>query len=389
MRRNKGITLVEVIVTLAIIAIVIPLVYSVFFAGAKSYSFSTNKGFAQQDLRFTADILTKELRFATDVSDEGLNTREYYSLRIDDEGNLVKTKHLYQDDDTIVDTIITTIPGNWHSINIVNNNLGVINIELEQIEQSGYKEAGFDLTMAISTENSPSMLSNLSFELVNGDILYYQNTKIVSLSNDIYLSRPSSPEGDSVVVRFYTNYDSNPLYHTVNGKGGTITNLPSIPSRGGYTFSEWNTSSDGTGISYGSGGATTFNMPSNNSELYAIWVLNNVLAKVTIDNLAGTDGVVKIDSTINPKKNADGRFLVAKNSGSKVRIKLLGYTSLHDQNVTVIVNNSTIAIEDSGYISFTAKTDDNGSKKEFEVKVIIKTEGQSENFEKTYKFITS
>lgn len=392
MRNRKGITLVEVILTLALVALVIPVVYSVFFAGSTSHSISTSKGFAQQNIRMAADILTSELRFVTDISNVGYASSEYYSLKINNDGNLVKTKHVHQVDDSVEKTTLWSIPGNWTSINVTNSESGVIDVKMEQVEQTGSREARFELTMAITTENSPNMISNVNLELVNGEVLYYRNTKMRSLSHSIYLSKPDEIGGDLVTVRFYRNDGTDTLHAIITGKSGTTKNLPANPGRGGYSFTSWNTSEGGDGTSYGSGSATTFTMPSNDTDLYAIWATPGVLARVTIDTSAGTDGVVLIDG-IAPRRDNDNRFIVRKANdnpaGSDVKIKLLGYTSSHAGKVTVTVGNSTTAVEADGSVTFSAVAGSTGANRSFSVEITIKTDGQDYDFKKVYNFITS
>lgn len=390
MNDRKGLTLIELILTLAIVSLVIPLLYSIFFVGSTSHSVSTNKGFAQQDIRIATDFIKKELRLVTNIGDVALESNEYYSLRINAEGNIIKSKYIRQVDDTVMETIMTTINGNLGTLTISNNEAGIIDIELEQIEQSGSRDAGFALKMAVSTENSPNLLSNLNLNLIEGDILYYQNSKLNSLSNSIYLNKPDEIGGESVMVRFYRNDGTTVIHQEVIGIGETMESLPPTPLRGGYTFTEWNTDMDGLGISYGAGGKTTFEVPSNNTDLYAIWTASGELAQVGIDTSSGTDGVIDIDGNVNPIKN-DGRFVVDRKSGSTVKIKLAGYTSAHISKVTVTVNNSTTAIEEGGFVIFRAEYDSNGNKKDiaFDVTITIKTDGQSTEYSKTYRFITS
>lgn len=82
-KNNKGITLIELIITIAIMAIVIQTIYSIFFVGNKSFNISKNKGFAQQEARIAMDIINKELRTAKEISKEE-SIGEYYSLSIED-----------------------------------------------------------------------------------------------------------------------------------------------------------------------------------------------------------------------------------------------------------------------------------------------------------------
>jgi len=63
--------------------------------------------------------------------------------------------------------------------------------------------------------------------------------------------------------------------------GATVTVMGNAGSlaKTGYTFSGWNTLSDGSGTSYSSG--TTFSMPASNTNLYALWS-NSTTGTVTI-----------------------------------------------------------------------------------------------------------
>lgn len=61
-KKRKGVTLVELLLTLALLSIVMAVAYSVFFTGNKSYKTSTNIGFAQQDSRLIVDFINRELK---------------------------------------------------------------------------------------------------------------------------------------------------------------------------------------------------------------------------------------------------------------------------------------------------------------------------------------
>ncbi|MBV1757627.1 MAG: InlB B-repeat-containing protein [Dethiosulfatibacter sp.] len=393
MRRRKGVTLIELMLTLAIVGLVLMVVYSVLFAGTTSHSISTSKGFAQQDIRIASDFLTNELRYVTDISDEDYAYSEYYSLRINNEGKLVKTKHVYQVDDSVVETILRTVPGNMDSFNISNNASGVINVDFEQIEKTGSREAGFELGISITTENSPDMLSNVSVDLVNGDVLYYKNTMISSLAHSIYLQKLDVDDSEvNVTVQFWSNNGTGDdgtgtILRTIIDESGTTKSLPTNPTRLGFTFSGWYTNSDGTGISYGSAPGT-FEMPSNNTNLYAKWTeVAATVPRVTINTASENDGIVSIDGET-PEKSGS-RFKVKTGTvGSDIQIKLKDYNaSLHSGKVTVTVNNSTIAVEANGNVTFKATAGKNGNNEEFDVEIKIKTDGHDE-YNMVYYFIT-
>lgn len=67
-KNRNGLTLVEIIIVIAIIGILSAVASSVFFSGTKSFEFSKDKGFAQQEARLAATIITRELRTAVEWS---------------------------------------------------------------------------------------------------------------------------------------------------------------------------------------------------------------------------------------------------------------------------------------------------------------------------------
>lgn len=94
--RKKGITLVELIVVIPIMAIVLSITFAFYNFSNKLYKQSINKNFNQQDVRVVADYIAKELRNAkivsvdpTDVSAE----RYKYSLTLDINKNLVRYRY--------------------------------------------------------------------------------------------------------------------------------------------------------------------------------------------------------------------------------------------------------------------------------------------------------
>jgi prepilin-type N-terminal cleavage/methylation domain-containing protein len=78
---NRGMTLIEVLLSIAIFAIVLQVGYSMFFSGNKSFIIGSNRGHAQQDARIVAEHLNKELRYSSILSDSNLTGR-YFSIEI-------------------------------------------------------------------------------------------------------------------------------------------------------------------------------------------------------------------------------------------------------------------------------------------------------------------
>src|SRR5690554_5159792 len=86
--KRKGVTLIELILVIALISIIIPTIYSIFFAGNTSYGFSKNKGFAQQGVRLASDFIASNLKFVTALSDDENDFyTDYYSLKVIQNGD--------------------------------------------------------------------------------------------------------------------------------------------------------------------------------------------------------------------------------------------------------------------------------------------------------------
>lgn len=64
---KKGFTLIEVIASIAILAVVISMGYSLYIYGVKSFNIGTNKINSSENMRIAADYITRELRNATSV----------------------------------------------------------------------------------------------------------------------------------------------------------------------------------------------------------------------------------------------------------------------------------------------------------------------------------
>lgn len=126
---NKGLTLVEVIVTIAIIGVILPVVYSIFSLGNISFISTRDRGLSQQEARILAEHLNNELRYATDISNSKIDG--YNLLIIDDsEGN---PSTLKKNDKTLVS-------GNWKIENLLVEN-GIIKGVIETNDDSNYKLA--------------------------------------------------------------------------------------------------------------------------------------------------------------------------------------------------------------------------------------------------------
>ena len=67
MNNRKGFTLMEVIITIAILGIVLSALYNILFFQIKTFNLSDKKSVAQTDVRYISDFISNELRYATEV----------------------------------------------------------------------------------------------------------------------------------------------------------------------------------------------------------------------------------------------------------------------------------------------------------------------------------
>jgi prepilin-type N-terminal cleavage/methylation domain-containing protein len=90
LRNNQGITLVELMVTLALLGIVLALGYLYFGFGVQAFQRGEKQSIAQQAVRLTADYITVELRFAKQIE-------------INPDGGITETgyRYIYLEDDSI------------------------------------------------------------------------------------------------------------------------------------------------------------------------------------------------------------------------------------------------------------------------------------------------
>lgn len=145
---EKGFTLIEVIITIALMSIVIQIVYAIFFVGIKSYDTGKNMGFAQQEVRLAADIINSELRYINDLKTTPL-VGKYYSLEIKNNGDETFYLEKKQYDEMNPEgKIVRIINGKYSKISLDNSiTSGVINATLEQFEEENKYNINFEVTL--------------------------------------------------------------------------------------------------------------------------------------------------------------------------------------------------------------------------------------------------
>ena len=113
--------------------------------------------------------------------------------------------------------------------------------------------------------------------------------------------------------------------------GTSITLSSTTPTKTGYTFTDWNTSSDGTGTSYAPGGSYSAN---ENITLYAQWRINMVLIKLSTNGgvlSSGSGYFVSDDIVYNQGSNI---LSSASYDGTLISTGLPDYNNTSYLNIT-------------------------------------------------------
>lgn len=173
---------------------------------------------------------------------------------------------------------------------------------------SGGKTVTLNPFGTYASQGSGSLTGTYSTSISNGSFSKKITVTFKNFNND---------NGDSATtdVSFYVDvpaWTSYAVSYNANGGSGapsgqtkwkdeTLTLSSTKPTRTGYTFSKWNTKSDGSGTSYSSGGSYTANSAAT---LYAIWTENKLTinyysnyatsAFADAENAVGSDKNVKV-----------------------------------------------------------------------------------------------
>lgn len=245
-KNEKGVTLVELIISIALLLIVLQVIYSIFFVGSDSLSVSTNKGFSQQGVRNTNIFLESELKYANSFYSEqqvteGIPNTDFYGISLDND-YLVVSKY---------SIIKNSVPTNYNvtevrrfrsesdEILINNTDMGLITISLGQSESSGRRTSNFNLQHHIYLEDG-SLLSNLVWDLSNDEDSVYFSKIQDSVKGSIILKNTSNDNqnGGSTQSTSTISIDDLVVYK-FNDKGKKevvkmINNKYTVGNKGSY-----------------------------------------------------------------------------------------------------------------------------------------------------------
>lgn len=139
---------------------------------------------------------------------------------------------------------------------------GSVNLNSSGNVSSG-SSGSFTGTYSISGNGSATKSVSVTFRNFNND---NGDSATTTVSFNVTV-----PAWTSYTVSYNANGGSGAPSNQTKWRDQSLTLSSTKPTRTGYTFSKWNTKSDGSGTSYSSGGSYTANSAAT---LYAIWTEN-------------------------------------------------------------------------------------------------------------------
>ncbi len=191
------------------------------------------------------------------------------------------------------------------------------------VDISGWKQEGWTTSTDANADVVKAKIAggtSLNVDVNNGPFAYY-----AIYTQTQTLKYNSNATGDKTVKNIPSPTNGTAYYNSFTSldKATNVTHdIPStVPTRSGYTFSEWNKNSDGTGAGYAAGGKYT--NENQTDTLYALWTKNKYT--ITYDdgvNKTPKDYDIETEITIIAAPTRDGYLFVGwkvatveKNSG--------------------------------------------------------------------------
>ncbi len=152
---NKGVTLIELLVTLAIIGFVITALYSFYLTGLRGWQRGTDRMEAQQSARIAMDKIIREVRFAEEISlDEDKST-----LRFKVEDNIRTLRFRLVNDEIVFDSCPDGEGSYFHTkiaLGITDLKFNLEDSELLKITiEAGNEKSGIKLKSGVRPRNLP------------------------------------------------------------------------------------------------------------------------------------------------------------------------------------------------------------------------------------------
>ena len=428
--KKKGFTLIEVVVTIALIGIIIPVIYNFISFGGNVFSKGTSKAESQNDVNLIAYKISNQLRTVSEISLTAKTGYTEYNVKSEHPNidgiayTLSKVNDTYMLNFSISESthqVVSEIALNNVALattGSTNDKIWVLNAESISLKPTivlGNASELFrkgdptkTITFPVKTTNIPNN-ALLTAELLSAPIgLEIPTSPIVITNNAVlqlkvfsnaeigsYEFKLSYPGADDVLgtiqvldqVNLYTitfnknggNTEANPSSLVVQEGVSIGPSMPTPPARTGYTFTGWNTAANGSGSMFDENTLVT-----SNATLYAMWASSGqpLVTSVKITKIG--NATVDISASNSP------RVKVKKGSTIKMVVTVLG----NNLNVATISasgsNVSSLSITSSAATTMTLEFTliaHNGNKVNEDVTINILNSGTNISQTKFY-FVT-
>ena len=179
------------------------------------------------------------------------------------------------------------------------------------VDISGWKQEGWTTSTDANADVVKAKIAggtSLNVDVNNGPFAYY-----AIYTQTQTLKYNSNATGDKTVKNIPSPTNGTAYYNSFTSldKATNVTHdIPStVPTRSGYTFSEWNKKSNGTGAGYAAGGK--FTNENQTDTLYALWTKNKYT--ITYDdgvNKTPKDYDIETEITIIAAPTRDGYLFI-------------------------------------------------------------------------------
>ena len=145
-------------------------------------------------------------------------------------------------------------------------------------------------------------------------------------------------KANTYIVSYNANGGSGAPSSQTKTHGTTLTLSKTIPTRSGYTFLGWSTSSTATSATYSAGGSFTTNA---NTTLYAVWQKN----EVTVSSISIATTPNKTEYTVGEAFDSDGLSIKVKMSDGTTKTITSGFTITTPDMSTAGTKTVTVTYE--------------------------------------------
>lgn len=177
-------------------------------------------------------------------------------------------------------------------------------------------KSGYTIKTGSITKSKAHSASTLAIKItIYWDDVYWGGVKLGTRSGS---SSISLPKKTSYTVSYNANGGSGAPSASTKWYGETLTLSTTAPTRTGYTFRGWSTSSSATSATWAKGGSYTANA---SDVLYAVWTANTYT--VTLNANGGSGGTASITKTYGKNVTLPS----AANSPKKTNYTFLGWST--------------------------------------------------------------